>query len=82
MPIGIIGSLFACTVLYMAVSAVLTGVAPYTELNTAEPVTYALRKINCNFGSAIVGVGRHCGADHGLPSDDLRADACLLCHGP
>jgi len=57
MPIGIISSLVACTVLYMAVSAVLTGVAPYTELNNAEPVTYALRKIGYNFGSAIVGVG-------------------------
>jgi APA family basic amino acid/polyamine antiporter len=57
MPIGIIGSLVACTVLYMAVSAVLTGVAPYTELNNAEPVTYALRKIGYNFGSAVVGVG-------------------------
>jgi len=57
MPIGIISSLVACTVLYMSVSAVLTGVAPYTELGNAEPVTYVLRKIGYNFGSAIVGVG-------------------------
>lgn len=57
MPIGIISSLVVCTILYMSVSAVLTGVVPYTELNNAEPVTYVLRKIGYNFGSAIVGVG-------------------------
>lgn len=57
MPIGIICSLLACTVLYMSVSAVLTGVVPFAELNNAEPVTYVLRKIGYNFGSAIVGVG-------------------------
>ncbi|CAI9418137.1 putative amino acid permease YhdG [Pleomorphomonas sp. T1.2MG-36] len=57
MPIGIIVSLLICTVLYIAVSCVLTGVVPYTELNTAEPVTFVLRKLGYNFGSAIVGTG-------------------------
>ncbi|MBL8643495.1 MAG: amino acid permease [Rhodospirillaceae bacterium] len=57
LPIGIIGSLAVCTVLYMAVGIVLTGVAPYTELNNPEPVAYALRSIGYNFGSALVAVG-------------------------
>ena len=57
MPIGIIGSLIICTFLYIAVAGVLTGVVPYTQLNTAEPVTYVLRTIGYNFGSAIVGTG-------------------------
>lgn len=57
MPIGIIGSLIICTILYIAVAGVMTGVVPYTELNTAEPVTYVLRSIGYNFGSAIVGTG-------------------------
>ncbi|MTJ81388.1 MAG: amino acid permease [Telmatospirillum sp.] len=57
MPLGIILSLIICTVLYVGVSAVLTGVVPFAELNTAEPVTYALRKIGYNFGSAVIGVG-------------------------
>lgn len=42
MPIGILGSLAICTVIYIAVCAVLTGMLPYTELNTAKPVATAL----------------------------------------
>lgn len=57
LPIGIIGSLVVCTVLYMAVGIVLTGVVSYTELNNPEPVAYALRHIGYNFGSALVAVG-------------------------
>jgi APA family basic amino acid/polyamine antiporter len=42
MPIGILGSLVICTLLYIAVSAVLTGMVPYTLLGTAKPVATAL----------------------------------------
>src|SRR5262245_14317950 len=45
LPIGILGSLAICTLLYVAVSAVLTGMVPYTELNQAAPVAYALEKV-------------------------------------
>ncbi|WP_425061230.1 putative amino acid permease YhdG [Sporomusa carbonis] len=57
LPVGIIGSLVACTMLYIVVAGVLTGVVPYQELNNAEPVAYALRAIGYNFGSALVGTG-------------------------
>lgn len=57
LPIGIIGSLLVCTILYIVVAAVLTGVVPYTELNNAEPVAYVLRSIGYNLGSALVGTG-------------------------
>lgn len=60
-PIGIIGSLVICTVLYIAVAAVLTGVVPYEQLNNAEPVAYALRSVGNNLGGAIVAVGAICG---------------------
>ena len=60
-PIGIIGSLIICTVLYIAVAAVLTGVVPYAQLNNAEPVAYALRSIGNNIGGALVAVGAMCG---------------------
>lgn len=60
-PIGIIGSLVVCTVLYIAVAAVLTGVVPYQQLNNAEPVAYALRSIGNNLGGALVAVGAICG---------------------
>ena len=42
MPIGILCTLVLCTVVYMIVSFVLTGIVPYTDLNTAKPVATAL----------------------------------------
>jgi len=42
MPIGILGSLAVCTIIYIIVCAVLTGLMPYTELGTAKPVATAL----------------------------------------
>jgi len=42
MPFGIIMSLLICTVLYIALSAVMTGIAPWQHLGTAEPMITAL----------------------------------------
>ena len=42
MPVGILGSLFACTAIYIAFSLVLTGVVSYTELNVPAPVAVAI----------------------------------------
>jgi APA family basic amino acid/polyamine antiporter len=42
MPIGIIGSLIACTVIYIAVALVLTGVISYTKLGVADPIAVAV----------------------------------------
>lgn len=42
MPIGILGSLLICTVLYILMSGVLTGLLPYPLLNDAAPVAVAL----------------------------------------
>jgi APA family basic amino acid/polyamine antiporter len=44
MPIGILGSLAICTVLYILMALVMTGLAHYTELNVPEPVFVALSK--------------------------------------
>lgn len=58
LPIGIVGSLLICTVLYIIVSAVLTGVLPYYEYKgSAAPVALALQKIGISWGSALVSVG-------------------------
>jgi APA family basic amino acid/polyamine antiporter len=43
MPIGILGSLIICTLLYILMSAVLTGMVPYPQLNDAAPVAVALK---------------------------------------
>ena len=45
MPIGILGSLVVCTVLYVVMSAVLVGMVPYRELNLPAPVAYAIERI-------------------------------------
>ncbi len=45
MPIGILGSLLVCTILYIAVAAVLTGIVNYKELNVPAPIALAIDKI-------------------------------------
>jgi APA family basic amino acid/polyamine antiporter len=42
MPIGILGSLAICTVLYIAVALVLTGIIKYTQLNVPDPMAVAI----------------------------------------
>ena len=45
MPIGILGSLAICTLLYVIVSAVLVGMVPYKDLNVAAPMALAMQRI-------------------------------------
>jgi basic amino acid/polyamine antiporter, APA family len=42
MPIGILGSLAICTVLYICVAIVLVGIVPYTQLNVADPLAVGI----------------------------------------
>lgn len=42
LPIGILGSLVVCTILYIAMAAVMTGMVPYSELDVPAPVAVAL----------------------------------------
>ncbi|HQY55774.1 MAG TPA: amino acid permease [Dokdonella sp.] len=42
LPIGMLASLAICTVLYIGMALVMTGLTPYTELGTAEPVVTAV----------------------------------------
>jgi len=44
MPWGIMGSLIVCTIVYILVSLVMTGIADYNELNTAAPIAVAIDK--------------------------------------
>lgn len=57
LPIGIIGSLIFCALLYVLVAIALTGITNYSELNNPEPMAYALRQNGSNIGSALVGTG-------------------------
>jgi basic amino acid/polyamine antiporter, APA family len=46
MPIGILGSLVVCSILYVLVALTLTGLVHYSELNVAHPVAYAVEKVS------------------------------------
>jgi amino acid transporter len=50
MPIGILGSLVICTILYMLTAAVLTGVVSFTKLNVAAPVATAVDTFGPQWG--------------------------------
>ena len=57
MPIGIIASLLICTLLYIAVAAVLTGLIPYSKIDVHAPVAEALSAAGYRWGAAVVAVG-------------------------
>lgn len=57
LPIGIIGSLLICALLYVIVCLALTGITHYSKLNTPEPMAFALRENGSNIGSFLVGSG-------------------------
>src|SRR5690348_16305592 len=42
MPLGILGGLAICTVIYVIIGAVLTGMAPYNQLGVADPLASSL----------------------------------------
>jgi APA family basic amino acid/polyamine antiporter len=56
-PLGILASLVFCTLIYIVVSGVLTGMVPYTELNVSSPVAHSLQLIGINWASALVATG-------------------------
>ncbi len=60
-PIGIIASLLICTVLYCAVSAILTGMVPSSELETRAPVAAAFRHVGLPWARYIISAGAMAG---------------------
>ncbi len=57
MPIGILGSLVICTILYILVSGLLTGMVPYSALNVADPVAVGIDAAGIRWGSFLVKLG-------------------------
>jgi APA family basic amino acid/polyamine antiporter len=57
MPIGILGSLVVCTVLYILVSTVLTGLVNYKLLNVEAPVALGIDATGISWGSLLVKIG-------------------------
>ena len=57
MPIGLLGSLLICTVLYVLVSYVLTGIVPYDKLNVSDPIAVGVDAIGLPWLSPIIKLG-------------------------
>jgi APA family basic amino acid/polyamine antiporter len=56
-PIGIVASLALCTVLYIAVAAVLTGMVPYREIDIDAPLAKAFGKVGLPWAHALISFG-------------------------
>ncbi len=61
LPIGILGSLAICTVLYILVSQIMTGIVPYTELAQDAPMAYVFQAVGQDWAAGLVSVGAICG---------------------
>lgn len=57
MPLGILGSLAICTVLYVSVAFVLTGIVPYDRLNVPDPIAVGIDAAGIGWLSSIVKIG-------------------------
>jgi basic amino acid/polyamine antiporter, APA family len=57
MPVGIIGSLLLCTVLYIAVSAIATGVVPYGQLDVPDPIAVAADRAGLGWMATFIKIG-------------------------
>jgi len=56
-PIGILTSLVLCTLLYIAVAGILTGMVPYNQINIDAPVSDAFRQVGLPWAQLLVSVG-------------------------
>ena len=57
MPIGILGSLVICTILYIATCAVLVGIVPYAQLDGPAPIATAVNHIGITWFAELVKIG-------------------------
>lgn len=56
LPRGMFYSIIICTVLYVAIALVLTGLVHYTELNVGDPLAYAFQQAGLNFISGVIAI--------------------------
>ena len=57
LPIGILTSLTVCTILYIIVSGLLTGIISYKELNVPHPVAFALEQVGARRAAGVISIG-------------------------
>ena len=57
LPIGIIGSLVVCTICYVLVALVLTGMVPLDMIDTSAPIANAMADVNQNWVAGFISIG-------------------------
>lgn len=57
LPLGILGSLLICTLLYIVVSAILTGVVHYDQIDVKAPIADAMKQLGIGWAEALVSIG-------------------------
>jgi len=77
-PIGIVSSLLICTVLYIAVSMVLTGMVPYNKINIDAPVADAFRQVGLPWAELLIAVGALAGITSVLLVMELSQPRVML----
>ena len=82
MPIGIIGSLVICTILYCLGAIVLTGVVNYKQLDVPDPVAVAIDAMGMIVAFRVCEAGRDRGFELGDPGHALESAANFLLDGP
>jgi len=60
LPIAIMGTLIICTILYVCAALVLTGVVPFSSIDTQAPLAHAMRFIGKNWYAGLLSVGALC----------------------
>src|SRR4029078_8303428 len=60
-PIGILVSLAVCTLIYIAVGLVMTGLVPYARLNVASPIAVAVEATGLTWLAPVINIGALCG---------------------
>ena len=78
LPIGILASLAICTVLYMAVAAVLTGMVPMNMIDTHAPIAAAMKTVNQNWIAGFISIGAIAGLTSVLLVLQLGASRILF----
>ena len=83
LPRGIIGTLIIATILYVLVAIVLTGMVPFTKLDVADPVAFALeRRASARSSAGIISVGALGWHVHHDGHHDLQLIPADLCDWP
>jgi APA family basic amino acid/polyamine antiporter len=78
LAIGIMGALTICTVLYVAVAAILTGMIPYREIDIQAPLAAALHAKGLTFAGGLVTLGILAGMTSSLLVGNLSQPRILL----